>query len=95
MAGYRRTRAVKTATKTGKPVMEVRRATQAEQQRARRRASLEARLRAATTPGDQLAAACDYLRGAIRRADPVTADRIARQVVRSLVSHGDRLLGGK
>lgn len=58
----------------------------------RRRRSLDAKLAAASTPSERVTAAADYLRGALKHANPAAAERTAGDVVRVLTEHASRLL---
>lgn len=80
MAGRRQT--------TGRPRQDLLRAQ-------RRLAHLQAELAGATTHADRVVAAADFLRGALKHADPRTADAVADEVVQQLTAAGTRLLAPK
>lgn len=75
MAGHRR--------RSGRPLLEHQR----EQRRLQRLAD---RLAVATTPGEQLAAAFDFLRGGLKNADPDVAEHISADVVEYMRAAGRR-----
>lgn len=62
----------------------------------RRQEAFRADLAAARTPADRVAAAVQYLRGALARAERRDAEATAGDVVRLVAGHADWLLkGGK
>lgn len=58
----------------------------------RRLARLHAELDAAATPSDRVAAAADYLRGALKHADPAVADSVTSEAITFLTRAGQRAL---
>lgn len=61
----------------------------------RRLAQLNQALDDAKTLGDRVAAAADFLRGALKQADPATAEAITAGVVRVLTDAGTRALDAR
>ncbi|MPY81417.1 MAG: hypothetical protein GEV04_24120 [Actinophytocola sp.] len=61
----------------------------------RRLAQLQAELDSARTTGDRIAAAADYVRGAVKHADHLEARVVADELVQVLTDAGTRLLGGR
>lgn len=77
MAGHRRTR--------GQPRREHLRAQ-------RRLARLHEKLAIASTPNERIAAAADYLRGALKHTDPALAEDLTSEAVTFLTRTGQRAL---
>lgn len=75
MAGHRR--------RSGRPLLD-------HMREQRRLAGLAERLDAATTCGGRVGAASDYLRGALKHADPAAAEPITDEVVEVLIAAGKR-----
>lgn len=80
MAGHRR--------RSGRPLLD-------HMREQRRLALLAERLDAATWPGDQVAAACDYLRGVLKHVDPDVAAEIAEDVVEQLTATGKQAFANR
>lgn len=92
MAGRRLQRAKADSARTGYPVGDVLKPKQAGMRAARRRAAYLDRLAAAASPGERLAAAADYLRGALKQADPRLAEATADELAELLAGRADYLL---
>ncbi|MPY80879.1 MAG: hypothetical protein GEV04_21065 [Actinophytocola sp.] len=80
MAGHRR--------RAGRPLLD-------QQREQRRLARLADRLDTARTHSERVAAACDYLRGGLKHADPAVAERVTTEVVDYLTAAGKRAFASR
>jgi len=80
MAGHRR--------RAGRPLLD-------QQREQRRLARLADRLDTARTHSERVAAACDYLRGGLKHADPVVAEHVTTEVVDYLTAAGKRAFASR